>query len=188
MLLALLLFAAPAAPAASGRATEATHFAVVHPAAPARPHLDLGPVVIREGARPRTDAELQRELDLAGRELHADGFIYEARDVREVYAVNPQTTPGKVAWNVATLLLAGRLFSDPQPSSVTITSFYRAFRFVPEVPPRREVQLPALAPDLARELASAKDLSAQLLQAHQWFVTGRLELALYVALRRQLIA
>ena len=52
-------------------AAEATHFATVYPAPPNRPHLDLGPVLLREGARPRSKEDVTRELDIAARELTA---------------------------------------------------------------------------------------------------------------------
>jgi hypothetical protein len=173
--------------------TDATRFARVVPADPSRPHLDLGPVLVREGVRPASERDILRELDVVGRELGADGFIYDGRDVREIYLIGAdKPAANAIAFTAGVLLLAmighGGYVSNGQPSSVSVTSGYRAFRYVGEAPAKMDVANAPLVASLKQALGEASDLGAQLMQAHRWLFEGKLEVRDYTALRRFLTA
>ncbi|MEE8408219.1 MAG: hypothetical protein V3T05_01315 [Myxococcota bacterium] len=164
----------------------------VYPALPARAHLDLGPVLVttRLGERAVPDVLLTE-----GQRLGADGFTIERRGISDVYGIDLRNEaawrtehPGlSVATDIAKYLLTGEIGGDlNSPQTKERRAYYRAFRYVDEVPPALALTADDLDEALHEFFESAVDRQAQLTVAHGLLAASIIDVKAYERLRARL--
>lgn len=166
----------------------------VYPALPARAHLDLGPVLITTGRGERAVPDVL----LAERQrLNADGFIVERRGISDVYGIDLRNEAAwrskhpalSVATNIAGFLLTGEFGGDMNsPQTRERRVYYRAFRYVDDVPPPLALTDDFVDADLRSFFKDATDRGAQLAIAHGLLAANLIDVKSYERLRARLIA
>jgi len=164
----------------------------VLPALPARPILDLGPVLVEAvgGETPATDFLL-----VQADRLGADGFALETEGLGAVYGLDysreaawrQQHPHWSVAFDVTRFVL-GAIGSPDNGRALTQRAYYRAFRYADGPVPAIDLARAGVAEDLRPWFVGAADLRAQLGVAHGLLAHAILDAASYGRLRSQLLA
>jgi hypothetical protein len=156
---------------------------------PERPLLDLGPVLVDSKS---AAWDVTRELAIQAARLNADAFVLERREYILVYAVKNarwrerHPTLGNIAEvvvAVSRMLLVSTWPHEEQPMSGREKGFYRAIRYVPDIPPARASDLIPVSAGLKEAFAESTNLQDQLLLAHALFGTQELSRREYEKVR-----